>query len=303
LFKFSRESWARANECFQQAAALDPGYAQPHADLGLHHFLAGTNGLAPLREVVPVVRAEARKALELDPSEPGPHFLLGAVAAAHDYDWKESEEQFRVALAATSVVANARWAYASLYLQPLGRLQEAAAEMEREVEQDPLNVTWRAVLGSHLTHAGMFDRSIEEVRKALDIDKDSWVSYFTLTETYATVGRIDEAVAAAENAYRLAPWSSLPAGCLAGLLVRKGDRRRAAEIVQTMGDSPMPIMGRVLYHLLCSEADEAADWYEKVIEAREPFALIFAAAPVNRCLRESPRWPKLAKMMNLPEGG
>jgi len=301
LFKFTPESWARAKECFEQAISLDPGYAQPHADLGLGYFLAGTNGLGPLREVVPVVRAEARKALDLDPAELGPHFLLGAVAAAHDYDWEQAAGQFRVAMSATAVAANARWAYASLYLQPLARFQEAVAEMQREVEQDPLNAVWRSVLASHLTHAGLYDRAIEEVRKALDIDNNNWVAYHCMAEAYAGAGKFEEAAAAAERAHQIAPWNALGTGILAGALVRIGNKSRAAEIMRLMGDSPAPLFGRVLYHLLCSETDAAADWYERTIEQREPFALIFAAAPVNKPLRESPRWAKLAKMMNLPE--
>ncbi len=68
-----------------------------------------------------------------------------------------------------------------------------------------------------------------------------------------------------------------------------------------MGDAPLPLIGRVLYHVLCLEMDAAADWYERRIEQREPFAVIFADGPICRPLRESPRWPKLAKMMNLPD--
>ena len=46
--------------------------------------------------------------------------------------------------------------------------------------------------------------------------------------------------------------------------------------------------------------DAAADWYEKMIGVRDPFAIIFADGPLFRPLRESDRWPRLAKMMNLP---
>jgi hypothetical protein len=67
-----------------------------------------------------------------------------------------------------------------------------------------------------------------------------------------------------------------------------------------MGDSPRPVWGRVLYHLLCSEIDSAADWYERMIDHREPFAVIFAHDRIGRALRQSARWPKLARMMNLP---
>jgi hypothetical protein len=57
-----------------------------------------------------------------------------------------------------------------------------------------------------------------------------------------------------------------------------------------------------LYHWFCSEADQAADWYERAINGRDPFALVFANGPLGSAFRESSRWPKLAKMMNLPEG-
>ena len=68
-----------------------------------------------------------------------------------------------------------------------------------------------------------------------------------------------------------------------------------------MGDSPTPIWGRAWYHLLCSEIDAAADWYEKMIEARELFAPVFARSPYTRELRASRHWARLARMMNLPE--
>jgi hypothetical protein len=36
------------------------------------------------------------------------------------------------------------------------------------------------------------------------------------------------------------------------------------------------------------------------IDHREPFAVIFAQLPIGRALRQSARWAKLARMMNLP---
>ena len=59
-------------------------------------------------------------------------------------------------------------------------------------------------------------------------------------------------------------------------------------------------MGRVLYHLLSTDIDQAADWYERAINGRDPFALVFADGPMGSVFRQSPRWPKLARMMNIP---
>jgi hypothetical protein len=52
--------------------------------------------------------------------------------------------------------------------------------------------------------------------------------------------------------------------------------------------------------VLCSDIDQAADWYERAINARDPFALVFAAGPLGSDFRQSPRWSKLARMMNMP---
>ena len=102
------------------------------------------------------IRVEARGAWELDPSESNPHALLGGVAAAHDYDWRVAAEHFEKAMRGSSVSADTYWVYVRWYLLPLGRSGEAVAAMQRAVEHDPLNVGWRAVLGSVLNHAEMY---------------------------------------------------------------------------------------------------------------------------------------------------
>ena len=84
------EAHARAKEYCEQAIALDPAYAAPHALLGFNYLIATTHSAKPMLEVAPLIRREARRALELDPFETDPHFLLGAVAAVHDYDWTGS---------------------------------------------------------------------------------------------------------------------------------------------------------------------------------------------------------------------
>jgi hypothetical protein len=55
-----------------------------------------------------------------------------------------------------------------------------------------------------------------------------------------------------------------------------------------------------VYHLLTSEFDAAADWYEQMIEERDPFALLYVRTPILGPLREHRRWPDLAALMKLP---
>jgi eukaryotic-like serine/threonine-protein kinase len=300
MLRHKPESFPRANACFEQAMTLDPQYAEPHASLGWSYFLSAMLGMRSPRETMPLIRVEAKEALSLDPSDPGPHSLLASVAAAYEYDWPAANEHFAIGLAASSVPAEAYWAYASLYLQPLGRFEEAVTAMERSVERDPVNAHWRAVLASHLTHAGRAEDAVRPANEAMELDETSYAPYVTLSEACISMGRWEDAAAAAEKGHQLYPQDALAADMLAGALVNLGDRTSAEALIREMGDGPRPIFGRALYHLLCNDVDEAADWYERAINGRDPFALVFANGPMGSALRQSSRWPKLARMMNLP---
>lgn len=294
------EAHARAKEYCDQAIAFDPEYAAPHALLGFTYLFTTTHTGQPLPEVASLVRREARRALELDPFETDPHFLLGAVAAANDYDWVESAREFKLAMASPSVPAEAHWAYASLCLQPFGRFEDSIAEMHRAVEKDPLTVIWRGVLMANLVLAGRYEQAVQEGLKALDISDTEIHPHLALAEAYLGLGRIEEAAAAAERAHHNLPPQSMPIGLLAACLVRLGRQDRAEALIREMGDTPTPLWGRAWYHLLVSEIDAAAYWYEKMIDSRDMFAVVYASSHYTAPLRPTPHWGRLSRMMNLP---
>jgi serine/threonine-protein kinase len=300
LIQFTPEAWNRAKAHFEQAIAIDPRYADPHAELALGYFISGMHGMRPMREVAPFVRAEANRALDLNPSDSRPRFLLGAIGLAHDYDWKEAEVHFAASMSATTVSAHARWIYASLYLRGLARFQESADEMGRAVEQDPLNATWHAIWGAHLIDAERFDQAIDAALKATELEPNYFIAQHLLGEAYWASGRQNEGMASFGRAYQLAPWNAVATGWMAVALWQRGKKAVAEELIARMGDAPMPLWGRVLFHLQTSDIDAAADWYERMIEHRDPFALVYARAAITRPLREHHRWRKLEELMKLP---
>jgi tetratricopeptide (TPR) repeat protein len=247
---------------------------------------------------MPLARAEAERALKLSPSEPRAHTLLGIVAAVYDYDWKKAEEHFQRAMAAHVVPPEVRARQALYNLLPRGRLQAAICELEQVLVEDPLNSLASSYLSFCLNSSGMYERSLIEAQKTLEIDERSWLSHNTMAESYLAQKMFPEAFESAEKAYRLAPWHPYCGGFLAGLCSRAGDELRAKELLVRL--SPIGMMS---YHLLRSEIDIAADWYEQSIEQREPFAVLFSARSLIKPLRASPRWPALTKMMKLPVQG
>jgi serine/threonine-protein kinase len=296
MAKSTPEAWARAGEYFEQSIALDPDYPEPHAELGYYFFNLGFWGQRPPTEALLLARSEARKTLGLSPTDPVAHIVLCVVAALLDNDWKEAEHQYRLGLEADPVppVVRARRFY---YLMPQGRFEEAVREIETALEQDPLNAPIRSLLSLSLNFAGMYSRAIEEARHALEIDERFWVPHWVIGQSLALQKMFAEARQPAETAFDLASWHPMVIGTFAGILASFGEVDRADQILLKLPETAPA--GRVMYHLLCSEIEAAADWYEKEIELRQPTAALWSRAQFVSPLRQSPRWPRLANMLNL----
>ena len=97
---------------------------------------------------------------------------------------------------------------------------------------------------------------------------------------------------------RIAENSPSTVGLLAGILARLGEVDRLDALVARLRE--MAPLGFFWYHLLRSEIEVAADYYAKMIEQRDSEATLLASARLLQPLRSSPRWPALAKLMNLP---
>jgi hypothetical protein len=55
-----------------------------------------------------------------------------------------------------------------------------------------------------------------------------------------------------------------------------------------------------LFHLLGGELDEGADWAEKAVKEHDLSMMMYLRFAVCKELRSSLRWPKIARMLNLP---
>ena len=307
--RLTPESMAKARTCFEQAIALDPDYALPLAEFGGFFFNLANFGMMPAHEAMPLARAFAQRALTIDPSLPDAHTVLGMVAGEYEYDWNEAHRQFQLAMAGRPLAPGVRRSYGLYFLFFVGRALEAATEIARALEDDPLNLRWRFDLSFCYVGAGRDEEAATELRRVLEIDDLYHLAYFELAVIEACRGRLAEALALIERAYELAPFLLGNAGLRAGLLIRNGDDLRGRETLQTLGDgheygAPLAFL---LFHLVCLEFDKAAVWAQRGLDQRDPAILFFLRSPIAEGLRSGPRWPALAAMMNfvpeLPQSG
>ncbi|MGQ0735875.1 MAG: protein kinase domain-containing protein [Acidobacteriota bacterium] len=301
--KFSPEAFASAEQAFATAAALDPEWVEPHAALGDLYFFLGFYGWRPLDDMIPRARAEVLRALEIVPSHLMAHAVLGAITALSDYQWQVAERHVLLARSSESLPPHGRFLCALGYLMAVGRFDEALDEMAKAIAQDPVNAFYYSRRAWVLLCAGRTDEAIAEAGRALEFDRASYQPHMMIALALAFQERFAEATVKAEEVFRIASWDSLGTGLLAGLRARAGERDRAAELIPAIQSSGAAPVGMMMYHLIASEIDAALDWYEKDIELRRPNAPMIAAAAFLAPLRASPRWPGIARMMNLPASG
>jgi len=295
-------SIAKAREYLELAIALDPDYALPHAELGFLFNVFAVMGVMPAREAVPLGRASARKALQVDPSLPEALSMLGYHAAFFDYDWKEAARLFDLAMAHGSISPTASSRYAR-YLAVVGRVPEALEVHRRALSEDPLNPYLRVNLVVGLRAAGRAAESVDEIHRILEHDENFGLAWNLLALSLLYFGKHAEALSAAERGLALMPWHAPSRGMLAGLLALTGDQDRAAKILERLGDEKAyaDFAGFMLHSLIVGKLDQAADWAAHAIGQRWPVIVDFLCLDLAAAeLRRSPRWPELAAMMNLP---
>ncbi len=123
---FAARSDPKARDAFRKATALAPRFAPAWAALGRE--LLDDQG--PARELEPIVEAAERRALELDPKLASAHLIRAMRLFQFEYDWRESEREFRQALKLNPQVADTHREYAML-LASQGRHAEALDQIEQ----------------------------------------------------------------------------------------------------------------------------------------------------------------------------
>jgi serine/threonine-protein kinase len=297
----TRERFAQGLRCYEQAIALDPRFALPHAALAeVFHILASGKG-PEAHAAAARIRPSLERAITLDPALPEAHAWLGIVATTYDYDWAKGEREFRAAMAKEPVTPAIRHMNAYFNLRFTGRAEEAIAEHHRAIEQDPLNMIFRVGLAASLTSAGRDAESSQVVDTLMELAPDFPATYGLLARNVA-LAPIDQALAFAERFRGRIIFHAASAGLLAGLLRRNGDDRRAADLMAEAGppEEYGNAVGYALYHLASGETDRAFDFMQLLVDQRHPLLMmIIVGGPYAPALRASSQWPVFARRIGL----
>jgi serine/threonine protein kinase/Tfp pilus assembly protein PilF len=193
--KRTREGLKKSIEYFEEAIAKDPTYALAYAGLADSYTLFSRYGIQSTRKAFSNARAAALKALQIDDQLAEAHATLGEIKATYDWDWESAEREFKRALELSPGSPVPHYWYSFSYLQPMGRQAEAVAEMKRALELDPLSLIINTNLGGVLVNARKYDEAIEQLKKTIELDPNFAPAHAYLSGVYVQKGMYQEAIA------------------------------------------------------------------------------------------------------------
>ncbi len=132
--------------------------------------------------------------MELDDDVAEAHAALGAEKADFEYDWRGAEQEFKRAIELNPNYPEAHFRYAWTYLTPLGKSEQAIAEMKRALELDPFSPIYNTVFGLTYFYARRYDQAQEQFQKAIELNPDFFVTHYHLAWLYSQIGQYEKAI-------------------------------------------------------------------------------------------------------------
>jgi TolB-like protein/Tfp pilus assembly protein PilF len=294
----------KAIEYFQAAIAKDPLYALAYAGLAdCYHVPA--NPLPP-REKMPLAKAAAMKALQLDDTLVEAHTSLARVVYAYDWDWPAAENEFKRAIELNSRYAPAHQWYGG-YLSATGRFREADAEKKTAQELEPLSLIINFEVGLASYFSRNYDQAIDQFQKTLELDANFPPPHTFLAAAYEQKGMFEEAIAAFQRAITVTTGAdkTLAMASLGHVYAVSGKKTEArktlAELQRLSEHSYVPATDVALVYAGLGEKDKAFAWLDKAYEEHSFSLSNLKVEPRFDPLRSDPRYADLLRRIGLPQ--
>jgi TolB-like protein/Tfp pilus assembly protein PilF len=297
----TQEGIQKGIDYFRQAISHDSSYALAYAGLADGYRVQAVCGwLAPsiAREKA---LAAASKALEIDNRLSEAHRALGAVRFRFDWEWKQSEAELVRAVELNPSDAEAHRVYA-LYLQAVGRVEDAISEVERARELDPLSLLMETALGRALYFARRYEAAITQCHRALELDPDYIPAHFNLGRALVETGKSGEAIGEFKKASRRGEVLYLAGlGYAYGRAAQQERARGVLKRLETLaGRSYVSPYELAKVHMGMGQLERAMECLEKAYAERAVGAVALKVDPVFDALHWDPRFQGLLRRMGLP---
>jgi predicted Zn-dependent protease len=247
-------------------------------------------------------RAEALRALALDPALGEAHAAIAEVKLEYEWDWAGSEREFRRAITLNPGDATAHQWYAD-YLSRMGRHPEALREIQRALALDPLSPPVNGMLGTVAYYGRRTDDAIRQYQATLALMPDQLLTRFYLGLAYLDKKDYPEAITEFERCVRESgaiPLTRAGLGCAYGMA---GKRDEALRILASLKrHAPGETVAPSWLALVCiglGDRDQALGYIEEAYRERDSYLGHIKVAPIVDPLRSDLRFLSILRRLGL----
>jgi serine/threonine protein kinase/Tfp pilus assembly protein PilF len=299
-----RYFWARrpigiqkAIECFRAALELDPAYSLAYVGLADCYNILGSweNGSRSPSEVMPIGRAYAERALQLNPNQSEAFSSLGYSLLHYERDLSQAETEIR-----RSLEHNPNYAIAhhwhSHCLVAMNRFEESLAASKRALELDPLDLVINSHMSWHYLMAHDFDSAVESSLRTLGFEEKYHFAHLFLGLALEQKMMMPQSIDALRKSVELSGGFWL--GALGHAYGVANDRAAALGILKDLVDSSthryVPAYEIALIHSALGDTDQMFEWLEKAYAERSGWLVYLENEPRLRIHHSDQRFKDIS---------
>lgn len=287
----------KAIEYFARATDLDPNYALAWSGLADCYTSGPVNGDAPPQVFWPKAREATARAVSAEPGLAEVQTSLGSLKFWLDWDWPVAEIAYRRAVELDPSYPLGHRMLGVL-LSHMCRHEEAQASIRRARELDPLYVMHQSLSSQIAFGARDYPAAVQFARQAIVVDPDFWIGQLHLAQVLVELGEMDLALAALNKSGKLGVNSKVIA--LRGyVFARMGRREEAQNVLQTLlaigRERYVPPYAMAMVHAGLGQFELALQWLERCYDTRDVHLIFLTMDPKWDPLRSKPRFSNLLR--------
>jgi serine/threonine-protein kinase len=246
----------------------------------------------PPSEVLPLARAAAEQALQIDPESAEALTVLGSAKLWHAWDPEAALQLLQRALRANASYAPAHHDLAWVFIAK-HRPDDAVAAVRRAQELDPLSPRATIDVGWVLLRARRYADAVAQAKKTLELEPGMSEAVACLAEGLRALGREREAVELVRRLMREAGATEPELRRLDGPDTRAALRAAGEWRVQRLLKRPRGLQSwhnLAIEQVMLGRDAEALSSLEQALAAHEMMMVVFDSLPAFERLRSEPRF-------------
>ncbi|MEA2713282.1 MAG: eukaryotic-like serine/threonine-protein kinase, partial [Gemmatimonadales bacterium] len=297
LARVTEDGTKAALQAFERALALDPSYALAQAGLAMAsadmhlRFASGPE----VKVWGERAKAEAARALALDPNLAEAHLAKAAVSRKADFDWETTLEESGRALALNPNLDVAHYFREAAFYH-LGLFDLAEREDREALGMDPADqVEQLRTRGVVAFLQGRYPEAVKNLELARRSSSRAYTDSY-LAQAYYYSGDSTRAIATLDSLSQIAsaPAANRARAALASFLAHQGEREEAEALIALVVGKEGYVDHHVAYSLGAAYAqlgqpEQAASWLTQAMETGFPCYPWFERDPLLDPVRQDPR--------------